>query len=80
MKAAISHEGRPDILRLAINRNRDNVNVWAEILKYHVVNFDGYRTVKKLFDVGNRVLRNKSLPLWEIMDSFLQQYCDIKLV
>jgi len=79
-KAIISEDKRPEILQLAIDRNQDNIHVWAEVLEYNVIHFDCYKTLKHIFDVGNQALGNKSLLLWEIMDSFLQQYCDVTLV
>lgn len=80
IKAIISEDHRPDILKLAIDRNRHNIQVWAEILEYHIIHKSDIETIQMIFEAGNSSLENKALRLWEIMDSFLQQYSDITLV
>lgn len=79
-KATISYDDRPEILKLAVDHNKDDVLVWAEVLDYHIVHNSSCTTIKRIFDAGNLALENKALLLWEIMDSFLQQYCDITMV
>jgi len=78
-KAEHKPEVRPEISKLAIDLNKDNVDVWVEVLHFYVVNFDSYEHAKKIFDDGLQALGNKSLILWEIMDSFLQNI-DLELV
>ncbi|XP_060863646.1 U3 small nucleolar RNA-associated protein 6 homolog [Metopolophium dirhodum] len=78
--AVLCQDNRPEILQLAIDYNKENVRVWAEVLEYYVIHFESYTTLKKIFDVGYQALGNKSLLLWEITDSVLQQYCDVTLL
>ncbi|XP_022181052.1 uncharacterized protein LOC111041163 [Myzus persicae] len=78
--ATISYDDRPEILKLAVDHNKDDVLVWAEVLDYHIVHNSSCTTIKRIFDAGNLALENKALLLWEIMDSFLQQYCDITML
>ncbi|XP_025206247.1 LOW QUALITY PROTEIN: uncharacterized protein LOC112602403 [Melanaphis sacchari] len=74
-----TNEIRPNILKLAIKRNKDNVNVWTQVLNYYIDIFDNYKLAKRIFDDGVQALGNKSLPLWKIMDLFLQNI-SIKLL
>lgn len=72
-KAEHTQERRPDILRLAIEYNKKNVDPWNTVLE-HTINFNesNYRFIKKIFDDGVEALENDSLILWDIMDSYLQ--------
>jgi len=56
---------------MAIDRNKDNVDVWVKVLKYHTEIFDNYKLAKQVFDDGVRALEDKSLLLWEFMDLYL---------
>jgi hypothetical protein len=71
VKAEHINQRRPEILRMAINRNKDNVDVWVEVLKYHTGFVNNYKLAKQIFDDGVRALENKSLLLWEIMNLYL---------
>ncbi|XP_026820005.1 uncharacterized protein LOC113558694 [Rhopalosiphum maidis] len=67
-----TNQRRPEILKMAIDRNKDNVDVWVEVLKYHNEILDNYKLVKMVFDDGVRALENKSLFLWKTMELYLQ--------
>uniref|UniRef100_A0A2S2PF83 U3 small nucleolar RNA-associated protein 6 n=1 Tax=Schizaphis graminum TaxID=13262 RepID=A0A2S2PF83_SCHGA len=67
-----TNQRRPEILRMAIDRNKDNVDVWVKVLEYHILILEDYKSAKNVFDDGVRALENKSLLLWKTMDLYLQ--------
>ncbi|CAH1737584.1 unnamed protein product [Aphis gossypii] len=64
---------RLNILRLAIEHNKSNVDPWTTVLELQITfNEPNYRFIKKIFEDGVQALKNDSLLLWDVMDSYLQ--------
>lgn len=60
------------ILEKAIDMNQDNLDIWASIMK-HYANLKKLKMLEKVLRDGTRALKEKSLRLWEIMNSYLEE-------
>jgi len=79
-KAEHTEARRLNILKLAIEHNKNNVDPWTIVLEHQITfNEPNYRFIKKIFDDGVQALKDDSLLLWDVMDSYLQNN-NLKLV
>lgn len=59
------------IRMIAIEKNKDNIDVWANILQ-HYADLKKLEVLQRVFKDGLEALKEKSMRLWEIMHSYLK--------
>ncbi|XP_026819187.1 uncharacterized protein LOC113557844, partial [Rhopalosiphum maidis] len=59
-----------EILSKAIRMNKDNLNVWIEILTVYIES-DSFEMAYKVFQDAIKSLESNSIPLWELMEKFI---------
>jgi len=50
--------------------NKDNLNVWIEILTIYIEN-NSFEMAYKVFQDAIKSLESNSIPLWELMETFI---------
>ncbi|XP_025203220.1 LOW QUALITY PROTEIN: uncharacterized protein LOC112600250 [Melanaphis sacchari] len=64
-------EDRRRILKKAVQVIKDNVEHWIHLISYCLRN-DDLNMANEVFETGIQVLKSQSMPLWEILISYLE--------
>jgi len=73
VKAEYKNKERDDILTKAIEMNKDNPKIWIKLLSVYTKT-DHFEMAYKVFQDGIKSLESDSLPLWQLMETFLFEY------